>query len=152
MCPAPLPNIPPLFWVGKGCTVHGTCGQVFLNATRKQECLVQQDPSYHEFITAIQHQLLGDIWRVPSMSVTVSGAPQGCILAPFKFLFALLGTKGASACKHGLFVQLTFPISRRAALLAVKSGRVHGLRYARACRGRPGMEAKAPGSGGGGRG
>lgn len=86
------------------------------------------------------------------MTITVSGVPQGCILAPFKFLFGLLGIKGASACKHGLFVQPAFPISRRAALQAVKSGCVHRLRYTRACWGRSGMEAKAPGSGSGGRG
>lgn len=117
-----------------------------------RRALLQQGPSYHELVTAIQHQLLGDVWRFPSVTVAVSGVPQGCILVPFKVLFALLGTKGASACKHGLFVQPAFPISRRAALQAVKSGRVYGLRYTRARWGGSGMEAEAPGGGRGGRG
>lgn len=118
-----------------------------------RSALLRPGPSYHELIAAIQHQLLGDIWRVPSITITVSGVPQGCILAPFKFLFALLGIKGASACKHGLFVRPPFKVSRRAALQAVKSGRARRLRYARACGGRSGVEAKAPGRGrrGGGR-
>lgn len=86
------------------------------------------------------------------MAITVSGVPQGCMFAPFKFLLALLRTEGASACKHGPFVQPALVISCRAALQAAKTGCVCGLCYTRACCGRSGMEAKAPGSGRGGRG
>lgn len=86
------------------------------------------------------------------MAITVSGVPQGCMLAPFKFLFALLRTEGASARKHGPFVQPALVISCRAALQAVKLGRVCGLWYTRTRCGRSGMEAKASGSGRGGRG
>lgn len=163
-CPSAQHPPPPLLgW--KTLYLHGTCGQVFLECNKEagvlremenylilRSALLQQGPSYHEFITAIQHQLLGDIWRVPSVTIAVSGVPQGCILAPFKFLFALLGIKGASACKHGLFLQPAFPISRRAALQAVKLGRGHRLRYTRACWGRSGIEVKAPGCGRGRRG
>lgn len=117
-----------------------------------RSALLKQGPSYHEFITAIQYQLLWDIWRVPSMAITVSGVPQGCMFAPFKFLLALLRTEGASACKHGPFVQPALMICCRAALQAAKTRRVSGLCYTRACGGRSGMEAKAPGSGRGGRG
>lgn len=146
------PNNPP-FWGGN--TVHGTCGHLFADFNKERlsrvlweveisrhciishwegiclsgswigSALVSQCPSYHEFITAIQYQLLWYVWRVSSMAITFSGVPQGWMLGPLKFLFALLWIEGASACKLGPFIKHAFQISWRATVKAVGSG---GLR------------------------
>lgn len=84
--------------------------------------LVPQCPSYHEFITAVQYQLLWYIWRVPAVAIVFSGVPLGWMLGPLKFLFPPLWIEGASAAKLGPFVVCAFLISCRATVYAVGSG------------------------------
>lgn len=90
---------------------------------RRELVKVSQCPSYHEFITAIHHELLCNVWRVPAMAIAFSGVPQGGMLYPLHFLFAPLWIEGASAYKLGSFTKCAFWISCRAAVHAVGSGR-----------------------------
>lgn len=59
------------------------------------------------------------------MVIAFSGVPQGQMLGPLQFMFALLWIEGASACKLGPFVIHAFLISYRTTVKAVGLG---GLR------------------------
>lgn len=102
LIPVHLPNTSPLPPRG-GNTVYGTWGHFFAYFTKErlrrsalrsgaqspphylplrtlswvESALVSQCPSYHEFITAIQYQLLWYVWRVPAMATALSGGPLG---------------------------------------------------------------------------
>lgn len=84
------------------------------------------------------------------MASAVSGVPQGRMLGPLKFLFALFRVEGASACKLRPFIIRSLLIR-----CVVGSGglrRTRRLRLGQAGRRRLGGEMKTAGAGRGGRG